>query len=79
MRRVIENGEVSYCLHSGCRGAVKPDVVFFGESLPAAFDVEVERMQKADLVARHGDQLEGSFGCWAAWKGGRGGSASVDQ
>lgn len=58
MKRAIETGEVPYCLHSGCGGAVKPDVVFFGESLPAAFDVEVKRLPKADLVLVMGTSLK---------------------
>ncbi|PLB54117.1 putative SIR2 family histone deacetylase [Aspergillus steynii IBT 23096] len=58
MKQAIEKGEVPYCLHSGCGGAVKPDVVFFGESLPAAFDVEVKRLPKADLVLVMGTSLK---------------------
>lgn len=34
MEGAVETGEVPYCLDGGCKGPVKPDVVFFGEQLP---------------------------------------------
>lgn len=34
MEWAVETGEVPYCLDGGCKGPVKPDVVFFGEQLP---------------------------------------------
>lgn len=33
MRLAVENGEVVYCDGKSCAGLVKPDVVFFGESV----------------------------------------------
>jgi len=37
MKNGIMGGEVVKCQKEGCRGLVKPDIVFFGESLPEKF------------------------------------------
>lgn len=60
MKRAIETGEVPYCLEEGCGGAVKPDVVFFGEALPPAFHhvVEQEKVPEADLMIIMGSSLK---------------------
>ena len=33
----ITKGEVMYCSKDNCNGPVKPDITFFGESLPESF------------------------------------------
>ncbi|KAB8072434.1 DHS-like NAD/FAD-binding domain-containing protein [Aspergillus leporis] len=58
MAKAIEAGEVPYCLVSECGGAVKPDVVFFGEPLPAAFEIEEKKILEADLVIVMGTSLK---------------------
>ncbi|KAF5861413.1 DeAcetylase [Aspergillus alliaceus] len=58
MAKAIETGQVPYCLISECGGAVKPDVVFFGEPLPAAFTVEEKRASEADLMIVIGTSLK---------------------
>lgn len=45
-------------LHQGCGGVIKPDVVFFGESLPEAVFAAAERaMVAADIVVVAGTSL----------------------
>ncbi|KAL4916396.1 DHS-like NAD/FAD-binding domain-containing protein [Aspergillus aurantiobrunneus] len=59
MKRAIENGEVPFCEEEGCGGVVKPDIVMFGESLPAAFDVkEKGEIPGADLILVLGTSLK---------------------
>ncbi|KAF7587162.1 DeAcetylase [Aspergillus hancockii] len=58
MAKAIETGQVPYCLVSECGGAVKPDVVFFGEPLPAAFEVEEKKVLEADLMIVMGTSLK---------------------
>ncbi|MGL1890900.1 MAG: silent information regulator protein Sir2 [Spirochaetaceae bacterium] len=48
-------GEVCYC---DCGGVVKPDITFFGESLPAEFYQFVENPPVVDLVIVMGTSLE---------------------
>ncbi|KAJ5295033.1 hypothetical protein PENANT_c037G09294 [Penicillium antarcticum] len=50
MKKVIGAGEVPYCLQGGCGGAVKPDVVFFGQDLPAEFEERQKEVHEADLM-----------------------------
>nr|CCD12889.1 unnamed protein product [Trypanosoma congolense IL3000] len=49
-------GKVPRC--SDCGGVVKPDVVFFGESLPKSFFHAVERIVEADLLLIMGTSLQ---------------------
>ncbi|KAE8323604.1 DHS-like NAD/FAD-binding domain-containing protein [Aspergillus sergii] len=58
MAEAIETGQVPYCQVPDCGGAVKPDVVFFGEPLPAAFEVEEKRVFGADLMIVMGTSLK---------------------
>ncbi|KAE8382679.1 DHS-like NAD/FAD-binding domain-containing protein [Aspergillus bertholletiae] len=58
MAEAIETGRVPYCQVQDCGGAVKPDVVFFGEPLPAAFEVEEKRIAVADLMIVMGTSLK---------------------
>lgn len=53
----VDRGEVPRCEDQGCRGLVKPDIVFFGESLPKEFDRKAFRVGMADLVLVIGTSL----------------------
>jgi len=52
----VERDRVPYCDH--CQGLLKPDVVLFGELLPAAFAESEEEIRKADLLLVLGSSLE---------------------
>ncbi|KAJ5101407.1 hypothetical protein NUU61_003629 [Penicillium alfredii] len=58
MKKAIMSGDVPYCLQSGCDGAVKPDVVFFGQSLPAEFEEKEKEVPDADLMFVLGTSLK---------------------
>lgn len=58
MMEAIEGGYVPYCRADACGGTVKPDVVFFGESLPAGYEEEEQRIVEADLVLVMGTSLK---------------------
>jgi NAD-dependent deacetylase len=52
----VKRGEVPYC--SECRGVIKPDITFYGESLPVgAFQRALEESSKADLIIALGSSL----------------------
>lgn len=51
----VEKMEIPRC-HS-CKGLVKPDIVFFGEALPAAFFAGQNLAREADLVVVLGSSL----------------------
>ena len=56
VRRIAESGEVPRC--DDCGGIVKPDVVFFGESLPKSFhDFYENEAREADLLIIIGTSL----------------------
>ncbi|KAF4122855.1 NAD+-dependent protein deacetylase SIR2 [Geosmithia morbida] len=58
MRQHVDRGEVPRCHEDDCNGLVKPDIVFFGESLPREFDRQAHvRMENADLVLVVGTSL----------------------
>jgi NAD-dependent SIR2 family protein deacetylase len=55
--------KVFYCVNcddpeSEIRGIVKPDVVFFGETLPASFALNVRKITQADVVFVMGTSLK---------------------
>eukprot|EP01039_Chlorochromonas_danica_P010916 gene10915-12132_t len=54
--QAITKQEVLYC--SSCHGLVKPDIVFFGESLPEIFHEKFDEIQEADLVIVMGTSLK---------------------
>lgn len=58
-RAVFEaEGNACYCKKRSCGGLVKPDIVFFGESLPARFhDLAVKDFPQADLLIVMGTSL----------------------
>ncbi|KAI0632355.1 DHS-like NAD/FAD-binding domain-containing protein [Trametes polyzona] len=55
MRKAIESGDIVKC--GKCGGLVKPDIVFFGESLPEDFYKKVPRLRSADLLIIIGTSL----------------------
>ena len=57
MKAHIKRKEVPRCLQGNCGGLVKPDIVFFGEQLPAKFFQEREMPAKADLCFVMGTSL----------------------
>ncbi|KAI9172517.1 NAD-dependent protein deacetylase hst2-1 [Paramyrothecium foliicola] len=57
MKDHVTRGEVPHCKESNCNGLVKPDIVFFGEQLPKAFDHNAHQTALADLVLIIGTSL----------------------
>ncbi|KAE8145389.1 DHS-like NAD/FAD-binding domain-containing protein [Aspergillus avenaceus] len=55
MKQAIDKGEVPQCLQ--CNGLVKPDIVFFGESLPGDFFDNRTLPEQADLCIVMGTSL----------------------
>jgi NAD-dependent histone deacetylase SIR2 len=55
MRDHVSRGEVPHCKE--CKGLVKPDIVFFGESLPEAFRARSKHAREADLALILGTSL----------------------
>lgn len=59
MKEAVLQGTVPRCLVSGCGGIVKPDIVMFGEPLPAGFKTKAEeKVVEADLVFVMGTSLK---------------------
>uniref|UniRef100_A0A672R324 Si:dkey-103i16.6 n=1 Tax=Sinocyclocheilus grahami TaxID=75366 RepID=A0A672R324_SINGR len=56
LRQAIMNGNVPICTF--CAGAVKPNVVFFGEDLPEKYFQHAEDFPKADLLMIMGTSLK---------------------
>ncbi|TBU62223.1 DHS-like NAD/FAD-binding domain-containing protein [Dichomitus squalens] len=57
MREAVEKGEVVRCDNDACAGLVKPDVVFFGESLPELLSQSIAKINSADLLFVVGTSL----------------------
>ncbi|KAI0947190.1 hypothetical protein AcV7_009679 [Taiwanofungus camphoratus] len=55
MRECLKTGQVAIC--EECEGMVKPDIVFFGESLPQLFHQSVPKLCDADLLFVIGTSL----------------------
>jgi NAD-dependent SIR2 family protein deacetylase len=54
---IVQEGQVPICKH--CEGNVKPDIVFFGESLPDRFHRLLRQdIKKADLLLVMGTSLQ---------------------
>jgi len=65
IRAKVEKGEVARCPRSKCKsgkkgesGLVKPDIVFFGESLPTRFFRCIPDLKTADLLIVMGTSLQ---------------------
>jgi len=57
MRLAVESKKIPYCKAKGCNGLVKPEIVFFGEQLPAAFFANRTVPAQADLCTVMGTSL----------------------
>ena len=57
MRDAIDKKWVPRCVDLSCNGLVKPDIVFFGEQLPAAFFDSRDLLPEADLCIVMGTSL----------------------
>lgn len=58
MKQHVLSGDVPRCVDSAtCNGLVKPDIVFFGESLPSAFFHSLPALEEADLALVMGTSL----------------------
>ncbi|EJD41246.1 NAD-dependent deacetylase sirtuin-2 [Auricularia subglabra TFB-10046 SS5] len=57
MEAAIRDQWIPHCKAQGCNGLVKPDIVFFGESLPVAFMNGVRHTRDADLLIIMGTSL----------------------
>ena len=57
MRDAIRNKWVPRCVDLSCNGLVKPEIVFFGEQLPAAFFENRSLPAQADLAIVMGSSL----------------------
>lgn len=57
MREHVNEGRVPRCNEPSCNGLVKPDIVFFGEALPAAFREKGFNVPMADLALVIGTSL----------------------
>ncbi|XP_069821792.1 NAD-dependent protein deacetylase sirtuin-3, mitochondrial [Dendropsophus ebraccatus] len=55
-RDAVMKSEVPRC--SACKGLIKPDIVFFGEQLPARFFLHLTDFPRADLLFVMGTSLE---------------------
>ncbi|KAI9708393.1 MAG: Sir2 histone deacetylase Hst2 [Bogoriella megaspora] len=58
MKEYVDRSEVPHCPRKECGGLVKPDIVFFGEQLPAKFFQEAETPAAADLCFVMGTSLQ---------------------
>jgi len=58
MKENIEKLEIPHCNTPQCNGVVKPDIVFFGESLPTRFFQHMAKVNEADLVIIMGTSLQ---------------------
>ncbi|KAF2853833.1 putative SIR2 family histone deacetylase [Plenodomus tracheiphilus IPT5] len=57
MHEAISSKTVPRCVNPTCNGLVKPEIVFFGEQLPAAFFANHDRPAEADLCIVMGTSL----------------------
>ncbi|KAF2108639.1 NAD-dependent deacetylase sirtuin-2, partial [Lophiotrema nucula] len=57
MRQAIQEKSVPHCLNQDCNGLVKPEIVFFGEQLPAEFFANRGLPAEADLAIVMGTSL----------------------
>ena len=57
MREVVYSGQTPWCESEECRGIIKPDVVFFGQSLPQRFKDNAEIIEECDLLIILGTSL----------------------
>ncbi|KFY13228.1 hypothetical protein V492_03405 [Pseudogymnoascus sp. VKM F-4246] len=57
MAEFVKSGDIPYCEDQACNGLVKPDITFFGESLPQRFHMNTHVPSQADLMIIIGTSL----------------------
>ena len=57
LERKVTLGEVMYCSKPDCSGPIKPEITFFGESLPMKFMNAMDDLSDADLLIVIGTSL----------------------
>ncbi|KAG8924254.1 Sir2 histone deacetylase Hst2, partial [Tulasnella sp. 418] len=57
MKQHVQDAKIPLCTEKGCRGYVKPDIVFFGQGLPATFFSALGTLEEADLLIIMGTSL----------------------
>jgi NAD-dependent histone deacetylase SIR2 len=57
MLEKVQKKEIPHCKNKSCNGLVKPDIVFFGEALPADFFANRTLIYQADLCIVMGTSL----------------------
>jgi NAD-dependent deacetylase sirtuin 2 len=57
VKTAVFAGEIPKCTKRLCKGIVKPDIVFFGESLPERFHTRLADFKKCDLLIVMGTSL----------------------
>jgi len=55
LKKFIQEEKIYRC--TSCNGPVKPDIIFFGEALPANFYTSVQKLAEGDLVIVMGTSL----------------------
>lgn len=58
MSKAVESGSVPRCQSDDCDAPVKPDIVFYGESIHKDFTVEEQKVKEADLLIVIGTSLK---------------------
>lgn len=59
MARFVEDGRTPRCPRQACGGVLKPNVILYGEQLPAAVLVEAQRLaRRCDLMIVAGSSLD---------------------
>ena len=59
VRQEVSSGTVAYCCTASCGGIMKPDITFFGETLPDPFFKAIKQdVSKCDLVIVIGTSLK---------------------
>jgi NAD-dependent histone deacetylase SIR2 len=61
LKKAVESNQVPRCKKSNCTDLVKPNIVFFGESLPKRFDLHTQDFSRSDLVIIMGTSLKVPF------------------
>ncbi|CAN7999129.1 unnamed protein product, partial [Ixodes hexagonus] len=58
IKKEIDEGTVPKCREHGCKGTIKPDIVFFGEDLPDRFYMYSQDVSETQVLIVMGTSLE---------------------
>ncbi|CAN8003968.1 unnamed protein product [Ixodes pacificus] len=58
IKKEIDEGTVPRCREHGCKGVIKPDIVFFGEALPDRFYMYAQDVSETQVLIVMGTSLE---------------------